>query len=182
MQVELRDLQRRLGITAVFVTHDQEEALTMSDIVAVMRNGMIDQQGAPYEVYERPSTEFVAGFLGASNFIDGEIVDRQGPNAVVAVGPHRILQVADQHVAGRIRIGVRPERVTLCEPGQAGLPATITHVIYRGAMTLFHLDGPIGPLMAHVQNSAAGPVGPKVGDRVTCHWAAESGVILRTAP
>jgi putative spermidine/putrescine transport system ATP-binding protein/spermidine/putrescine transport system ATP-binding protein len=72
MQVELRDLQQRLGITAVFVTHDQEEALTLSDRVAVMRGGVIEQIGAPREIYDRPVSEFVAGFLGASNFLDGQ--------------------------------------------------------------------------------------------------------------
>src|SRR5215467_5242561 len=73
MQVELRQLQRRLGITAVFVTHDQEEALTLSDRVAVMRDGRLEQVGAPREIYERPASEFVAGFLGASNFFDGRV-------------------------------------------------------------------------------------------------------------
>src|SRR5690606_19388952 len=78
MQVELRELQRRLGITTVFVTHDQEEALTMSDYVAVMRDGEIEQMGAPREIYERPRTKFVAGFLGASNFLDGQLVTTEG--------------------------------------------------------------------------------------------------------
>ena len=78
MQVELRSLQQRLGITAVFVTHDQEEALTLSDRVAVMRNGVIEQIGAPREIYDRPCNEFVAGFLGASNFVDGIVVGREG--------------------------------------------------------------------------------------------------------
>ena len=86
MQVELRDLQQRLDITAVFVTHDQEEALTLSDRVAVMRGGVIEQVGAPREIYDRPVSEFVAGFLGASNFLDGSVVarerrDRRGGNA-----------------------------------------------------------------------------------------------------
>jgi len=81
MQVELRQLQQRLAITTVFVTHDQEEALTLSDRVAVMRGGRIEQVGAPREIYERPATEFVAGFLGASNFLDAEVAGRSCPMA-----------------------------------------------------------------------------------------------------
>src|SRR6185437_2887423 len=83
MQVELRSLQQRLGITAVFVTHDQEEALTLSDRVAVMRGGVIEQVGPPKAVYERPRNAFVASFLGASNFFDGRIAAREGAANVV---------------------------------------------------------------------------------------------------
>src|SRR4029079_19512281 len=83
MQVELRSLQRQLGITTVFVTHDQEEALTMSDRIAVMRDGVIEQLGAPREVYERPATEFVATFLGASNLIDAVVAGHDGAHGLV---------------------------------------------------------------------------------------------------
>src|SRR5919199_76955 len=83
MQVELRALQRQLGITTVFVTHDQEEALTMSDRIAVMRDGLIEQIGAPREVYERPTTEFVATFLGASNLIDAVALGPEGNGVLV---------------------------------------------------------------------------------------------------
>src|SRR5207342_869983 len=81
LQVELKGIQRDVGITFVYVTHDQEEALTMSDRIAVMNRGVIEQVDGPEEVYERPGTTFVAGFIGVSNLMPGEVVDTSGPRA-----------------------------------------------------------------------------------------------------
>jgi putative spermidine/putrescine transport system ATP-binding protein/spermidine/putrescine transport system ATP-binding protein len=179
MQVELRDLQRRLGITAVFVTHDQEEALTISDVVAVMRNGVIEQLGSPREIYERPRTEFVAGFLGASNFVDGEVAGREGENAVVMASGRRLLQSDPSGAAsGKVRIAVRPERVLLGDPGDDGIPGRVTHVIYRGSVTQFHVAGETGAVIIYVQNSSPEAQRFKTGDAVTYSWEAGSGVVL----
>jgi len=111
MQVFLKALQRDLGLTFVYVTHDQEEALTMSDQVAVFRNGRIEQVGAPAEVYDRPLTEFVAGFVGTSNILD----------------------------RGGRRICVRPERISLSANG-SGEPATIQDVVFVGSFTRYLVD------------------------------------------
>jgi putative spermidine/putrescine transport system ATP-binding protein/spermidine/putrescine transport system ATP-binding protein len=183
MQVEIRDLQRRLGITAVFVTHDQEEALTMSDVVAVMRNGVIEQVGAPREIYERPQTQFVAGFLGASNFIDGEIVRREAGEVIVAAAGRTFRQAdASGRQSGRVRIAVRPERVLLGAPDGEGIPARVTHVIYRGSVTQLHLRSEAGTIIAYLQNSAPQALGLKAGDAATVRWDAASGVILAAQP
>src|SRR5579871_6299470 len=111
MQIFLKALQRDLGITFVYVTHDQEEALTMSDRLAVFNNGRIDQVGAPAEVYEQPQTEFVAGFVGVSN-----IVERDGK-----------------------RLTIRPEKIRMSETGD-GEPGVIREVVYLGAVTRYIVD------------------------------------------
>jgi putative spermidine/putrescine transport system ATP-binding protein/spermidine/putrescine transport system ATP-binding protein len=176
MQIELRSLQQRLGITAVFVTHDQEEALTLSDRVAVMRSGIIEQVGAPREIYDRPRTEFVAGFLGASNFLDGAVVAREGANAIVETAAGRIALSADAPVGARVRIAVRPERVRMQRGGAAGLPARIRDIVYRGPVTHFYLDSAAGALVCYQQNAEAADW--SVGDGVRCAWDPASAVVL----
>jgi putative spermidine/putrescine transport system ATP-binding protein/spermidine/putrescine transport system ATP-binding protein len=181
MQVELRDLQQRLGITAVFVTHDQEEALTLSDRVAVMRGGVIEQIGAPREIYDRPVNEFVAGFLGASNFLDGCVVSREGGVALVETAGGRVRVVAASvPVGAKVRLAVRPERVRMNRPGGDGLSAQVRSIVYRGAVTHYYMDGAGGPLLAYAQNAAAGDW--EVGDDVRCAWDVEGGVLVASEP
>ena len=175
MQLELRSLQQRLGITAVFVTHDQEEALTLSDLVAVMRNGVIEQVGAPREIYDRPRNEFVAGFLGASNFVDGTIVAREGGTAIVETAAGRAPLLGDVAVGERVRIAIRPERLRIGRDG-SGLPARVRDIVYRGPVTHFYLDSASGPLISYQQN--AGTTDWAVGDEVRCAWDASSAVVL----
>ena len=119
LQLELKRLQRELGITFVHVTHDQEEAMSMADTIAVMRDGRIDQAGSATDLYETPRTEFVASFLGISNFVDGRVIGADGDVASVETHDGAQLQLPasrlDAH--GDVRIGVRPEKVQLAEPG-----------------------------------------------------------------
>jgi spermidine/putrescine ABC transporter ATP-binding subunit len=176
MQVELRSLQQRLGITAVFVTHDQEEALTLSDRVAVMQNGVIEQIGAPRDVYDRPRNAFVASFLGASNFIDGVVVAREAASIVVATAAGRVLANADRPVGERVRIAVRPERLRMQRSDGQGLPARIRDIVYRGPVTHFYMDSSAGPLLAYQQDARAGEWA--VGDEVRSTWDPEGGVVL----
>jgi putative spermidine/putrescine transport system ATP-binding protein/spermidine/putrescine transport system ATP-binding protein len=176
MQIELRGLQQRLGITAVFVTHDQEEALTLSDRVAVMRNGVIEQTGAPREIYDRPRTEFVAGFLGASNFLAGAVVARDGGVAIVETPAGRAAVLADSPVGQKVRIAIRPERLRIESVQGPGLPARIRDIVYRGPVTHFYMDSAGGPLLSYKQN--AGGQDWSVGDEVRCSWDAESAVVL----
>jgi spermidine/putrescine ABC transporter ATP-binding subunit len=144
MQVELRQLQREIGITTVFVTHDQDEALTLSDRVAIMNAGRIEQMGTPRELYERPATDFVANFLGVSNIFRGRVAGREGEEALVALGAVRIRVPWEPafEVGGAVRVAVRPEKIRLAPRGQAGgIPARVRHVVYLGATTHFYLDG-----------------------------------------
>ncbi|MBL8697842.1 MAG: ABC transporter ATP-binding protein [Alphaproteobacteria bacterium] len=174
MQVELRQLQQRLGITTVFVTHDQEEALTLSDQVAVMRNGLIEQIGAPRAIYERPATEFVAGFLGASNFFDGRVVER----GCVEIAGRRFPVAAATQAGAPVRLAIRPERVSLTASDADGLPATLRDVIFRGSTVHFYLDSAIGPILAYRQNADDGDRAWERGQRVSCGWAPESAVVV----
>jgi spermidine/putrescine transport system ATP-binding protein len=137
LRMELKSLQEEVGITFVFVTHDQEEALSMSDRVAVMSAGRIEQIGTPAAVYESPATVFVADFLGVSNLMDAETLDRGPHHCTVAVGDFRLRAACgDLSASGAVKIVARPERVRLLEHGdQQGncLPGMVERTVYVGA-------------------------------------------------
>ena len=118
MQLELKRIQTEVGITFVHVTHDQEEAMTMADTIAVMRAGQVEQLGSPVELYEHPRTEFVANFLGQSNLLDGRVAGRDGDAAIVEVHGTRVRVPADDLPAqGQVRVGVRPEKLDIVPSG-----------------------------------------------------------------
>jgi ABC-type Fe3+/spermidine/putrescine transport system ATPase subunit len=133
LQVELKDLQRRVGTTFIYVTHDQEEALAMSDRLAVMRAGRVEQLGTPSELYETPETRFVADFLGASNILSGR---SHGRDRIELAGSD--LRVADGHThqSEQACVTIRPERVTVSPAESAEsenyLPGTVDHMVYAG--------------------------------------------------
>jgi spermidine/putrescine transport system ATP-binding protein len=137
LRLELKALQEEVGITFVFVTHDQEEALSMSDRVAVMSNGRIEQIGTPAEVYENPATVFVADFLGISNLMDADAVDRSPGQCTVAVGDFRLRAgCGDLAASGPVKIVARPERVELLPHGDQRdncLPGMVERTVYVGA-------------------------------------------------
>jgi ABC-type Fe3+/spermidine/putrescine transport system ATPase subunit len=118
MQIELKRIQDQVGITFIYVTHDQEEALSMSDRVAVMSNGVIEQLDEPRTIYDRPLTPFVADFIGDMNFIDGEVVEAGDGGFAVDAGSGVVIRGrADAERGKRVRIGIRPERMA-AHPGQ----------------------------------------------------------------
>ena len=184
MQVELRALQRQLGITTVFVTHDQEEALTMSDAIAVMRDGVIEQLGPPREVYERPATEFVATFLGASNLIDATVTSSASGYSVVETASGRLKVKGMYRSGARLRLAIRPERVELLrgivgEPGV--IAATVRDVVYRGMTAHVMLDAASQPLQAFVQNATGAAIDWQPGQRAAARLDADSIVVLAEA-
>jgi spermidine/putrescine transport system ATP-binding protein len=128
MQIELKRIQTEVGITFVYVTHDQEEAMTMSDRIAVMRAGRIEQLGSPEELYERPRTTFVAGFLGVSNLLDGEVASRGGDFVDVRLRDGATVRApaADVDGATSVRIGVRPEKLRVIAVDANGTGSTDT--------------------------------------------------------
>jgi len=137
MQLELKRIQRDTAVTFVFVTHDQQEALTMSDRIAVMSDGWVEQIGSPTEVYYRPATPFVAGFIGEANLLPGSVQGRAAGAATVAV-PGGTVEVPDVAGAvGAVLVMVRPERVSVGRAAPAdrvvGIPATVREIIFRGA-------------------------------------------------
>ncbi len=139
MQIELKRIQHQTGITFIFVTHDQGEALTMSDRIAVMNDVEVLQIGGPTEIYEHPTSHFVADFIGETNFLEGEILERNGATARVrlASGETRVASApAEAPAGGQVSLAVRPERVGLCEPGNdAALSGRVENVVYFGTDT-----------------------------------------------
>ena len=184
MQIELKRIQREVGITFVYVTHDQGEALTMSDRVAVMNGGRIEQVGPPKEIYERPATRFTAGFIGTSNIIEGLVERIDGSFAVLATdGQGRVLVPVDSPAVGQhIELTVRPEKITLRrEPAADGcaLPGTVTEVVYLGTSTNFTVTTAGGTeMVVYVQNAATPDTGMDCGERVWLCWPPEHGYAL----
>jgi spermidine/putrescine transport system ATP-binding protein len=140
LQVELASLQKEVGITFIYVTHDQEEALTMSDRLVVMDHGRIAQCGTPREVYEEPADAYVADFLGVANLLPARVL---GPGRLEVAGvPLEVAHPTASTNGGPVRVLIRPERVRLDGDGTAGpnvLPATVEHVTYAGAVTQVQL-------------------------------------------
>jgi spermidine/putrescine transport system ATP-binding protein len=143
LQVELKALQADLGITFVFVTHDQEEALTMSDRLAIMNGGRVEQAGAPRDVYEEPETVFVANFLGVSNLLSADAVGRDGSACTLKVGERHVrAEQGATSSAGRVTAVIRPERVVVEAPGAAGdnrLPGLVERSVFLGGSFEVHV-------------------------------------------
>ncbi|WP_412558218.1 sn-glycerol-3-phosphate import ATP-binding protein UgpC [Thalassospira sp. MIT1370] len=140
MRLEIKNLQQRLGITSVYVTHDQVEAMTLADRLIVMNGGIAEQIGTPIDIYEKPATRFVAGFIGspAMNFLDGVISD-DGKHVTVGDG---VMLDIDHNIAGgrAVVAGIRPEHLSIAPAGQGTINATVRMVESLGAETLVYLD------------------------------------------
>lgn len=159
LQVELRALQRRLGITFLHVTHDQEEALALSDRIAVMRAGRIEQLGDARTLYERPRTRFVAQFLGSCNVVEATAVRREGGTTVVRTDLGELLVQADTGSRTTFSVAIRPERISLGDSGSVGtnvVRARIENLTYVGAETRYALDANGTKLVVHVPNGQPG--------------------------
>ncbi|MEW2298228.1 ABC transporter ATP-binding protein [Streptomyces sp. NPDC006743] len=189
MQLELKRIQREVGITFIYVTHDQAEALTMSDRIAVMNRGLVEQVGPPQEVYERPSTAFVAGFIGTSNLIGGRLASVGAGTGVLDLGDGQRVTVPlrGSHTAGdTVELTVRPEKITLtAQPaGTASrLRGTVREVVYLGTSTSYTVDTGTGAEMTVFQpNDGTACVSPARGDTVWLSWAADHSYLLTPAP
>jgi len=151
LQVELKALQAELGITFVFVTHDQEEALTMSDRIAVMNNGLVEQAASPRSIYEEPTTVFVAEFLGVSNLLEAEAVGRDGAACAVRIGDRMFLcGQGELDSRGDVKVMIRPERIVI-EPhtgtGDERLPGIVERSVFLGGAHEVHVRVLGGELM-----------------------------------
>jgi ABC-type Fe3+/spermidine/putrescine transport system ATPase subunit len=179
LQVEVRALQQRLGVTVVYVTHDQDEAMAMSDRIAVMNAGRIEQVGTPSELYERPASLFVAEFLGENNVIEGSAGSTRGE--FVAAGGRVISGRGDGVLAPgtSARATLRPERVTLAARGEAQCAATIANVIFLGGHTEYSADAEgLGLLRIVVTNRSEGQQWRR-GDAVSVGFREEDVLIFR---
>src|SRR5262245_55660283 len=179
MQVELKRIQREVGITFVYVTHDQGEALTMSDRIAVMNDGSIEHLGTPREIYEHPRTRFVAGFIGTSNLLTGTVSRRDGDRAIIQISPDEriIVPVQDRAVGegSRLELTVRPEKIDLTTERPSGegcaLRGTVTEVVYLGTSTNFSVTTSAGAdVVVFQQNSASAANVAARGDSVWLSW------------
>jgi spermidine/putrescine transport system ATP-binding protein len=174
MQLELKRIQNDVGITFVHVTHDQEEAMTMADTIAVMNFGRIEQLGSPTELYERPRTAFVAGFLGKSNLLPGRI---EGAGTI-RLDDGTVVRAETGQATGGVAVGVRPEKISLGENGDNRLPGTVRESAYIGVATEFVVDTPAGDITVFHQNAETGGFVPSVGSHVTVTWAAASTFVV----
>jgi ABC-type Fe3+/spermidine/putrescine transport system ATPase subunit len=186
VRAEIKSLQRNLGVTVIYVTHDQDEALALSDRIAVMRDGRIEQLATPTELYQMPVSRFVAGFIGDTNLLKAEVLGREGESLVLSVAdryrfrcrcPRPVSQDADVHLA------VRPEDVTI------DLDPSISNVAFgRVIATSFggdhiSIDMDIGNGVKLTAKFRA-PVGPppEIGSQLTVGWASERSVVLVDEP
>ncbi|MFN8185882.1 MAG: ABC transporter ATP-binding protein [Gaiellales bacterium] len=177
LQLELKRIQHEVGITFVHVTHDQEEAMTMADTIAVMDNGRIEQLGSPADLYERPQTAFVASFLGVSNLLtgavasDGHVRLESGENVRVPAGV----------LAGRsgpVSIGVRPEKIRLGAGGENSLAGFVSEISYIGVSNQYVVKTKAGPITVYAQNAEPGARPTAVGAAVTLSWSPEATFVV----
>jgi spermidine/putrescine transport system ATP-binding protein len=175
MQLELKRIQSEVGITFVHVTHDQEEAMTMADTIAVMNGGRIEQLGPPAELYERPATAFVAGFLGVSNLLPGTV---EGSDAI-RLDDGTLVRTVSNGRTGEVAAGVRPEKITIGAGGGANeLPGTVSETAYIGVATQVVVRTAAGIVQVFAQNMDAGGRVPAPGTNVVLSWAPESTFVV----
>jgi mannopine transport system ATP-binding protein len=181
LQLEIKQLQERLGATVIYVTHDQEEALTMSDRIAVLNNGKVMQLGHPKELYNRPANAFVADFLGEMNFIAGQLAEVTGDTCKVRIGDAlmtaRVSSETGLREGGAVRLAVRPERVNVLtegvgKPSQDSLPGNVSHLIFNGASLALLVDLEGGQTVRADVNAQSALADLKAGAPVMVGWSA----------
>ncbi|MBU2664618.1 ABC transporter ATP-binding protein [Actinoplanes bogorensis] len=189
MQIELKRIQREVGITFVYVTHDQGEALTMSDRIAVMNAGVIEQLGTPREIYEKPATRFVAGFIGTSNIVDGHVDRVEGGLALLSYTTQdRVVVPASQSVrtGDKLEVSIRPEKIDLhrgvppvTATGGSVLSGTVTEVVYHGTSTNYTVSTAAGAdFTVFDQNASSADDLADRGDRVYLTWAPQHSYMI----
>ncbi|MBF8185873.1 ABC transporter ATP-binding protein [Nonomuraea sp. K274] len=175
MQIELKRIQREVGITFVYVTHDQNEALTMSDRIAVMNDGLVEQLGGPREIYERPATAFVAGFIGTSNLLTGAAT-----GGALKIGGGRVMVPGRD---GDVTVTVRPEKITIGtdepEPGMSAVRGTVAEVAYLGTYNSYAVSLADGAeITVFQQNAHDATATAERGDSVWLSWQERHSYVI----
>jgi ABC-type Fe3+/spermidine/putrescine transport system ATPase subunit len=187
MQMELRNLQRRLNITSIFVTHDQDEALTISDRIAVMNAGRIEQIDSAKGVFEMPKTEFVLGFIGQSNKFDGRVEEANAHQATVAIRDWRIKVVNPSQglsAGDKLTVAVRPGKMSLSRKAPAAdqnaIEGTIIDTLYLGTSTQYYVEAGGVRTEVHRQNtdSSSAEQNFAISDRVWITWLPQSTLLF----
>jgi spermidine/putrescine transport system ATP-binding protein len=189
MQIELKRIQREVGITFVFVTHDQSEALTLSDRLAVMNEGGVEQEGSPHEIYERPATRFVAGFIGTSNIVEGTVARVRDGVAVLDLGPDEHVLIADATLrpGQHVELTVRPEKITVHPdhappgPGGCAVRGAVTDVVYLGTSTSYTVRVSGGSEVIVFRQNVVSSEETHQGDSVWLSWRPEHSYVLHQA-
>jgi spermidine/putrescine transport system ATP-binding protein len=182
LQVELKSLQEQVGLTFIYVTHDQEEALTMSDRLAVMRAGQVEQLGPPRDVYEEPATTFVADFLGISNMMSGNALGPGRDGTRVRVGEVELVAGQGEALSnGETKLVIRPERVLLEPHGSTGenrIPGIVERIVYRGSNNQVFVRLAGGDLIQSLVQNAGHGRDWASGDAVRVHLPPEALRVL----
>ena len=190
MQIELKRIQREVGITFVFVTHDQEEALTMSDRIAVMSEGRVEQVGTPEEIYHSPATVFCAGFIGAANLLPAVVEQITGTQATVRLAGNHRVEVRIGHgefsPGGTGVVMLRPERIKLAagpaDPRWSAIPVRVTEIIFQGPVLRCVLrDAADGEILAHIDDDER-PDGLQRGAEMWASWDPNGARLLPPRP
>lgn len=174
---DIRDIQIKLGLTVVYVTHDQEEALAVSDRIIVMKNAVVAQEGTPRDLYDAPANAFVADFIGEANLLDCEVTTVKGGEAVVRLGPVELTLPARGQSPGAARLAIRPNRIELVDPSTENtLPATLTKVTYVGKHLECLAETEAGHVFA-ICNDVDAPWKP--GDKVGLDFPGRGPVLIK---
>ncbi|HUZ40356.1 MAG TPA: ABC transporter ATP-binding protein [Acidimicrobiales bacterium] len=183
MQIELKRIQSRVGITFLYVTHDQEEAMTMSDRIVVMRHGKIEGIGSPKDIYDNPTTEFVATFLGASNLLNGRVVSRNGGLATVSVDGTtldvRESRLPDVGTSGAVKVGVRPEKISIVassstpQSGHNSLKGRVRVSTFTGVGNQYLVQMASGDDITVYAQNIGEELAPRSGEEVLLTWPVE---------
>ena len=181
MQTEIRQIQQRLGTTTVYATHDQTEAMHMSDRIVVMKDGRIEQMGSAEEIYNRPRTRFVADFIGQINLLDAAVVDRDGAFAVIEVNGTRVRMQAGAEISGKVTVGIRPQHLKLAAKGAAGAGCNVLSGRIKGRTfsgNLVHIEVELDGGQSVTIETRPEDVTGDAGTTVTVQWPPERGTVL----
>jgi spermidine/putrescine transport system ATP-binding protein len=193
MQVELKRIQQEVGITFIYVTHDQEEAMTMSDRIAVMNRGRYEQLGDPESLYERPTTRFVAGFLGISNLLPGTVSGTDNGYGIATLGDDSRVRVPSAMLNGEatIEVGVRPEKIrmhkteTAAPAGSNEIEGTVVDASYLGVSTSYLVEARSGARLTvyeqNVERTVHGSL-HRPGETVRLSWSPDHTFVVRSEP
>jgi putative spermidine/putrescine transport system ATP-binding protein len=184
MRAEIKSLQRNIGVTVIYVTHDQDEALALSDRIAVMRNGRVEQLAAPAELYERPESSFVASFIGDSNLLEAQVLGREGENLVLSVAGRYKFKCRHPHPVSRdaaVHLAIRPEHVMLSPDSSASNVASGQVIATSFGGDHIAVDMDIGNGVKLTAKLRV-PVAPEIGSQLTVGWTSERSVVLVDDP
>ncbi|MBZ0287214.1 MAG: ATP-binding cassette domain-containing protein, partial [Anaerolineae bacterium] len=177
LRQEIRSIQRRLGITTIFVTHDQEEALSISDRIVVMNHGLIEQIGTPLDIYNRPETPFVASFIGTLNVFEADVIDRAARRIRVA-GHDLVTEEALNSDNGRVSVAVRPESISLRQQNGSSnaVPAVVDDIYFLGSVVRIRMK--VGDQLVNVDTFNMGLTLPQVGEATTLYIPPQAVMML----